>query len=413
MPFKLRYGIAAEILLPLEVEQPAGRMVGEGASVSDVRQATLAALAAPIEFPSLTQAVVAGDHVAVVVDRLVPQAVEAAAAVVEHLSESGIGLETVTVVFNDAKEAAAAKIRPRQTVATAGGSPPKIEVEVHDPADRGKLSFLVNIPSGRPIYLNRMIGEADFMILVGSPRGPVSWSYRGPYGAVYPTFSDREAQTRFRNPALLHAESETFVKSQDEVESIGWRAGAQFVVQVVPGAGDEVAAVVAGELTAASRRAAVLSGAQHRREVPRRVRTVIAALTGRNAQSWEQFARALAAALEVVEDSGVVAICSELAEPLGPAMELLAKCDDDRDEVLVYLRKERPIDLFPALVLAEAQHRVRIHLLSKLDDEIVESLAMTPISDPADIGRLAARGGSCLVVSDAQHAELVGPDKVR
>lgn len=240
----------------------------------------------------------------------------------------------------------------------------------------------------------------------------MSWSYRGPYGGIYPTFSDREAHNRFRNPVLLNAASETFTKSQDEVESIGWRAGLQFVVEVVPGAGDEAAAVVAGELTAASRRAAALRDAGHRHTVPNRVRTVIAALTGALAQSWEQVARTLAAALEVVEDGGVVAICSDLAEPLGPAMELLSKVGDDRDEAIAHIRKERPVDVFIALQLAEAQRRVRIHLLSKLDDETVESLAMTPISDPSDIGRLAARGGSCVVVGDAQHAIFIGPDSV-
>jgi nickel-dependent lactate racemase len=410
MPCTLRYGIASQLTLPLESEGLAGCRLGEVRAPLDVRRAVLDALAAPLEYPQLTQAVVSGDHVTVVVDRLVPRGADAAAAVVEYLQESGIGPESIALVFTTAAEAESARLLMKQTAGTAVGSSTRVDIEVHDSNDRGKLSFLTNTPSGKPIYVNRAIGEADFVILVGSPRGAVSWSFRGPYGGIYPTFSDKDAQNRFRNAALLHRDSETFVKSQDEVESIGWRAGAQFVVEIVPGAGDEAAAVVAGELTAAARCGAALRDAEHRYVVPKRVRTVIASLTGRAAQTWEQFACALGAALEVVEDGGVVAMCTDLEEPLGPAMELLSKVEDDRDEALAHLRKERPIDLFIALQLAEAQRRVRFHLLSKLDDETVEALSMTPIGDPADIGRLAARGGSCLVVADAQHAVLIGPE---
>jgi nickel-dependent lactate racemase len=407
MPCTLRYGQAATITLPLDPPDSAGDDSGNAATPLDVRQATLDALAAPLDYPALAQALVGGDHVTVAVDRLVPHVGEVVAAIVEHLVDCGVPTEAITVLFSEAR-AAAVPLVVRLPQHAAGGKPRgDVRIEVHDPDDRGKLSYLTNTASGKSIYLNRSLGEADLMIAVGSWRGAESWSYRGPYGGVYPTFSDRAAQARFRNPVLLHSADDTFRKSQDEIESIGWKSGVQFTVQVVPGEGDDVAAVVAGEITSVAKRVAMLHAVGHRREVADPVRTVIAALSGTAAQTWESFAIVLGAVLDRVEDGGVIAVCTELAEPPGPALELLSQCGDDRDAVLAHVRKERPIDLFVALQLAEAQRRVRIHLLSKLDPEVVENLGMQPIDDAADVGRLAARGGSCLVLGDAQHAVLV------
>lgn len=407
MPCTLRYGRTATLTLPLDPATSAGCFLGEPPQPIDVRKATTSALSAPVDYPPLSQALVGGDHVTVAVDRLVPHAAEASAAVVEHLVEYGVPTDAITVLFSEARAAAPLNVRLPQPM-VGGKQHAGVHLEVHDPDDRGKLSFLTNTPAGKPIYLNRSLGEADLMIAVGAWRGAESWSYRGPYGGIYPTFSDRASQVRFRNPALLHADDETFRKSQAEIESIGWKSGAQFTVQLVPGAAEEVAAVVAGEVTAVAKRAAVLHGARHRHEVAGPMRTVIASLTGTAAQTWEQFALTLGAVLGSVDDGGVVAVCTELAEPMGPALELLSQCGDDRDAVLAHLRKERLVDVFIALQLAEAQRRVRIHLLSKLDPDLVENLGMQPIDEPAEVGRLATRGGACLVVADAQHAVLVG-----
>ena len=46
----------------------------------------------------------------------------------------------------------------------------------------------------------------------------------------------------------------------------------------------------------------------------------------------------------------------------------------------------------------------------KLDPELVENLGMSPVTDPEDLARLAARATTCLVVPDAQHAVFLGPD---
>lgn len=402
MPVSLPYGIASTLQLPVAPDQLTGCFVDNSAGI-DAAQAVQAALDEPLEYPPLDQAVVPGDRVAVVVDRYVPHAAKVTEAVVERLLRCGVTPEAVTVVYPEGATPPALRASP---AVPAGGSANGVLVEVHNPDDRNRVSFLGNTLSGRGIYVNRTLGEADFVIPIGSPRGPISWSYHGPLAAIYPLLSDRETQKRYRNPALLHSTGDTAERAQVEVDAVGWQSGAQFTVQVVPGRGDEAAAIVAGEIRAVRKRTDEVLRARDQHGVETRSQVVVAALTGEANQTWEQFAVVLGTAASAVEEGGAIAVCSDLAEPLGPALDLLTKCGDDRDEVETHIRKERPVDLFAALTLIEVQRRARVYLISKLDVETVENLGMTAVAEPDDIGRLASRRGSCLILGDAQHARL-------
>lgn len=405
MPVSLPYGLASTLELPVKPEQLTGCFCDTAAPL-DVRKSLQATLDEPLEYPQIEQAVVPGDRVAIVVDRYVPHAEEAAASVVERLLACGITPEAVTVLYPEGTVPQPLAIRAPQTVPTGDKSGPGIHIEVHNPDDHNRRSYLGNTVSGRAMYVNRAMGEADVVIPIGSPRGPISWSYHGPLGVIYPLLSDRETQRRYRNPTLLNAEGDTAERAQVEVDAVGWQSGAQFTLQLVPGSGDSASAIIAGEIRAVRKKVNELFDSRHRHRVDSRSQVVVAGLTGATNQTWEQFALALKTAAAAVEEGGAIAICTDLQEPLGPALDLLTKCGDDRDEVEAHIRKERPADLFPALTLIETQRRARVYLLSKLDTETVENLGMTPVADPADIGRLASRRGSCLVLGDAQHARL-------
>lgn len=406
MACSLPFGRSSTLTLPLEQNKLLGHFVSSSADLANVRQATADALAAPLEYPLLEKAIVSGDHVTVAVDSGVPQSAEVVAAVVEQLLECGVSPELLTVLYADPKQAAISLAVKQRATVPAGGSTAKIHVEVHNPADRGKLSFLTNTKSGKPIYLNRAVADADFVIPIGAVRSRASWHYRGPYGGLYPKFSDADAQRRFRNPRLCDAWDETFLKSQEEVDSIGRQSGAQFTVQVVPGSGDGAAAIVAGETQAVRQRAEELCSKRHRHVTPRPAKIVVAGLTGAANQTWQDAATAMAAVIDAAEDGGAIALCTELAEPLSPALEMLARVGDDSDEAVEQLGRDRPSDIYPVLQIASALHRVRVYLLSRLESSIVEDLGLIPVSDPGDIGRLAARSGGCLVVGDAQFATV-------
>lgn len=370
------------------------------------------ALASPLEFPDLTHSVVVGDHVTIVVEPGVPRSRDIVEAAAEQLIAGGVALDDITVLHVDGELLQGASVRGGAALVAVGeastaSSAPSTEqrtlrTERHDPADRGKLSYLGNTRSGRPVYLNRLLTDADMVVVVGCYRGPETWAYRGVYGGLYPTFSDTETLQRYRNAHLLDRDDEAFAKSQQEIDLVGWQSGVQATVQVIPGPGGK-ATVVAGEVRAVARRAAEAWQAMWSATFSSKADLVIAALGGEAAQTWNDVGRALDGALQVVDDGGAIALCTELNETPGKALEAMARIDD-RDVAAAEIRKVRPLDAFAALLLDRAQRRVRVYLLSKLDATVVEELGLAPIDAPADVERLAKRRKSCIVLCDAQYA---------
>ncbi len=67
------------------------------------------------------------------------------------------------------------------------------------------------------------------------------------------------------------------------------------------------------------------------------------------------------------------------------------------------LRKLRSPDAEVARLLVESQERVRIYLLSKMDEDVVEALGFGYIQSPSEITRLAKHHESCILLPDAQY----------
>ena len=59
-----------------------------------------------------------------------------------------------------------------------------------------------------------------------------------------------------------------------------------------------------------------------------------------------------------------------------------------------------------AIQLARAQARVRVCLMSRLTSEEVEELEIIRVESADEIARLAARGGSCLLLHEASRAVI-------
>jgi len=427
MSVLVRYGNSAELTISLDEHQLIGVCGDEldgsenatpqpsspfvDIEASDFSDALQVALDQPLEFPDLSQTVVAGDQVTIVVEPSVPRAGDIAAAVAERLIAGGVTPEAVTVLHAVDFATTPIRVRASAELVEAGASAPSsraaastvtLRTELHDPTDRGKLSFLANTRSGRPVYLNRLVTDSDMVVSIGQHLGPEAWTYRGVFGGIYPTFSDTETQQRYRNAHLIDTDDEAFAKSQQEIELVGWQSGLQVTVRVVPGPSGK-AAIVAGETRAVTRRAAEIWNAAWQCRFEERADLVVAALSGPTNQTWQQVGRALAAALAVVEEGGAIALCTELAEPPGKAIEALQKIED-RDTAVAEIRKARPLDAFPALLLDRAQRRARVYLLSDLEPSVVEELGMARIEHAHEVARLAERRRSCIILCHAQNA---------
>jgi hypothetical protein len=154
-------------------------------------------------------------------------------------------------------------------------------------------------------------------------------------------------------------------RARQRIEEVGWLLGIQFTLQVNPGEGDDVLDVLAGQPEAVFHRGQQLCQAAWSFQSPRRADLVVATICGGHAQqSWDNVARAVAAAGNVVRDGGAIAVCTELAETPGPALARLASARDPQ-VALRKIRKEHPYDMPAAVQITEAQRQTRLYLLSR------------------------------------------------
>src|SRR5262249_42893328 len=154
---------------------------------------------------------------------------------------------------------------------------------------------------GAPIYLNRLLCEADLAIPVGCLRPEPGNPSNGKAGlwndTLYPAYADQQALEHFA-PIGVPLTKGQLAHRHEQIDKIAWLLGVQFTAQVVPGAANSALRVLVGSPEAVFREGRKLSRSAWQREVPQRASLVIAGLGGsRSQQTWEQLDRALEAAL--------------------------------------------------------------------------------------------------------------------
>jgi nickel-dependent lactate racemase len=253
MPATLRYGADSSV----RFELPQGVLLAECGSphvspLVDPARATAEALAEPLDYPPLSRSTTPGDRVVLPLEQGMPKAGEIAAAAIGALADAGVQPDGVTVLRTDADRVAGIgdprPWLPREVVH-------RISVLAHDPTRRSDLAYLAATQAGEPILLNRAIVDADVVLPIGGIQSPAAPGYYGIHGAVYPAFSDQRTLRRFRSPASLDGRGRAKRKPGQVVDEVGWLLGVTLAVQLVPGPGDAVLHVVAGQIDAVRRRA--------------------------------------------------------------------------------------------------------------------------------------------------------------
>jgi nickel-dependent lactate racemase len=397
---QLRYGQNGSLAIDL----PPGVLVAdcfgpEQVSPMDISEAVSAAVTHPLNFPPLSQATVPGDEVVLALEPGLPRSSELVAALVEHLCETGTSPERITVLRTHADVVAGAG-DPRHLLPANMAA---VKLETHEPDQRGQLRYLAATEKGRPIYLSRALCDADLVVPIGCLRCDEAINYHGVYSGLYPVFSDTKTQQRYRHPQAVAAHTSIHAQAQHEVETVGWLAGTQFVIQVLPGPDDSLLGIFAGDADTVMQQGRQRSNEVWCHSVPRRASLVVGAIPGGvTQQTWDNLGRAVAAASRVVIEGGAIALCTELAASPGPAVQLLSG-SEDLSSALRRIDKERAADSLPARALAEALEFSKVYLYSQLDSEMVEELGIASIADPVEISRLARRHSSCLLLHDAQY----------
>jgi nickel-dependent lactate racemase len=343
---------------------------------------------------------VPGDRVAILLEAGLPRSASIVAVLASELLHAGVSAADITVLVPQGHGPTKPLLEELPEAVRSA-----VQVVEHDPADRDELTYLAASADARAIYVNRFAHDADFVIPVGVLRLPETLGYYGPSGAVFPAFSDEASIALFRSPAgaLDNAGRKKLCARADDV---AWKLGVIFTVQLVAGRGEQVLEVLAGSPTEVGRRGSDLVRRVWSGEAPARASLVVAAIEGgASQQTWENVARALAAALAVVDDDGAIALCTDLAQRPGPALRRVAKASSlhgARQRVAT----SPAVDALPATELVAALEHARVYLLSKLDEDAVEQLGMVQVAEPAELERLVRRSKSCIVLANAQSARI-------
>jgi nickel-dependent lactate racemase len=365
---------------------------GNGSPV-DPAKATLAALEEPIEFPPLSAGIVPGDRVAIAVDDAIPCVADVVRGAIKAFENAGVESDAISVVASDSTTDQICRD------ACAAEESRGVKFVVHDPEDEQNLCIAGVTKRGVPVLVNRVLFDADVVLPIGCAR----LNGRGAYEGLFPLFSNAEAIQRYRTPANLGSAEEQERRIRETNEA-GWLIGVPMIVEVVPGGGESVAHVLAGEPIAVAERCQELLRDRWSFESPHQVSLMIATVTGGpESQRWASVGHVLEMAEHLVEDGGSVAICSNLSEPPGQSLGRLIG-NPDLHKVERKISHDHDADSWPAWQLARALQRGPVYFLSQLDAETVEDLGLAPVESVDELVRLAARSESFVVVEDSQNA---------
>jgi len=363
------------------------------AALPDPAAAVRAALEQPHGFPALRRALTPDDHVAIVVDEHLPHFVALLVPLLEHVHSAGVAPEAMTLLCPPSS---------RQTwIDDLPDAFEDVQVEVHDPTDRRRLAYLGANRKGKRLYLNRTLVDADQIVVLSERHYDPLLGYSGAEGALYPAFSDQDTRTEMSQRVHLGPPEEKPWRARREATETAWLLGAStFFVQIIEGAGDRVAHVVAGAAEA-SREGQRLLDACWRAQVPRAADLVIAGVSGDSSRhTFATLAAALACAARVVLPGGRIVLLSQANPALGSEADLLLGAEDPQ-AVLQQLRGKHSVELVPILQWAGAANCANINLLSGLPDEMVEELFATPLHQAREVQRLLDASSSCLFLPDA------------
>ncbi|MHB8898107.1 MAG: lactate racemase domain-containing protein [Thermoguttaceae bacterium] len=395
----LRYGNSSSVELEFDrCELIAECGNGRPVVAVNVAEQVGSVLAAPTGIPPLSRCLTPSDQVVIAQEDGLPGGAEISAAVVEYLADAGVDPDGIRVL-RSAADAAQGSNNPLPLLSEDLQS--RVRLLDHEPGNQNSLAFLATARSGNPVWLNRVLADADMVIPIGCVHGRAVPGHFGLHGAVYPTFADKEAQKRFRSPTALGARGRYRRSLVDAVEEVGWLLGIVFTIQVVPGVGDSPGEIVAGGVDAVRRQARALYRKHWRWDVPHRARIVVAGIEGGpRQQTWRNLARSLAAAMECVEDEGAIVLCCQMSETPGEGVECL-RTSRSRQEAVRKITDSPPADALVVAEMVRALDRVDVYFRSGLDRGLLEDLMISPIDTDAELNRLISRFPSGILLGNA------------
>ena len=197
----------------------------------------------------------------------------------------------------------------------------RVKVVNHEWMDRSKLVYVGTTKSGTPVYVNKLVYEADFVIGVGSIIPHLFAGYGGGAKIIQPGVCSEETTAythllaALEDPLKLLGDPENVVRK--EMEEVADVVGLDFIVNVVFNGRGEVVKVVAGDMRKAFREGVKVAEKIYKREIPELADIVIVNTYPAVIDYWQSIKGFIHAQLGVKE-GGTVILYTDCPDGISP-----------------------------------------------------------------------------------------------
>lgn len=356
----------------------------------------------PIEFPALSSAFVTGDRIALAVEPGFPEVEPLLVEVVGYLLKHNAEAPQLQIVLAQPhawlQSSLIQECRDRFDV--------EIDVLVHDEHQAESMGYLAADHGAEPIYVNRVLLEADFVLPITCSRDPQAWAYTGLYGIV-PWFTDAKTQQRWRQEAAKQ-DVDHPQKRLKVAKEVAWLLGIQPVLAVVPGPHGHIDSLYFGNVEHVERAIEGSLAARKIQEPPQPADLLVATIDGdRSQQSWDNVARVLYLAERFLHPEGSIAVVTDLDQSPGAVFRWLSSAEA-REATERHLLKSSHPNALAAIEILRAQTRHKVYLMSRLPSAQVEEWGIAAIENAHELEHLIRSHDSTIVISGAQHRRMAG-----
>lgn len=362
-------------------------------SSTPLRDLVRQALESPLEFPCVSAAILDEDAVAIAIEEGVPEAPAIVVEIVRWMLEQNFKPQQITVVLGSRDPALVAQVK--LALAECSSEDPQrtvVRMVEHDPNLSERLEYIAAAKSADPIYIQRDLAEAAFVVPVYCIRHPDAPSASDQY-AMSPMFADAKTQQRW-HLAWMHDNVQHKHTQLRLSREAGWLMGIQFAMAVVPAIGGRVAQLIGGDPATVHQHAleAWQGASKVNLDQSPLYDLIIACVDGpQDQQTWMNVARAVWQADQRLQPAGRVVVCADLGRVTDGIAQLAS--DEPDEELQRHLLHSESQDAFAATILRSIQAKRSIYLCSNLNEGQIESLGFAFITDSSDIERLAQSAG--------------------
>jgi nickel-dependent lactate racemase len=282
-------------------------------------------------------------------------------------------------------------------------------ISSHDAGNTERLVSAGRTTRGTPVWMNRLLAEAQSVVLINSVEPHYFAGYTGGRKSLFPGLAGHK--TVWANHKLsLEAGSDHLMlrgnpvhEDLEEATALGIRGKQVYSIQVVLDRQHRVGFATAGSLDETFREAVAVAAKQLVVELERPYEVVVAVAPPPMDCNFYQTNKAIQSGALAVKEGGILVVVSECGYGLGEnqtLFETLAAADSPAQVLERADRQEYTLGAQQATRIASILERMEIWVVSSLAAEDVRAMFMTPFASVQEAvdAALARQGDSAQVL---------------